>query len=302
MRRPLLLASIGCLFVVAGVQFGSSQETRTRNGVDAKPFVKPASGSGGFIVGTPVRYKNLTIFPVLSKAELNSDRFITLDEGLRAHTVEVLEMGARQSRSRSAIRDRRIPAAQTDTSQRAVPQSSRQTRQNDREVIAPLTLVLVDAENESTNSNQVNRLLVVNRSDRPLYLMPGEVIVGGSQDRAIGEELTIAPTGKPVPIDVFCVEHGRWGIRDAGQATRVLASLDPAATPAESNSRLAEAGKQKFVLSAGSLSKETREAVQSGKGQQAVWDSVGKANQRVGTSFASVPSRSITRIPRSSKN
>ena len=127
MPRPLLLASIGCLFVVAGVQFGSSQETRTRNGADAKPFAKPASGSRGFMVGTPVRYKNLTIFPVLSKSELNSDRFITLNEGLRAHTVEVLEMGAGQRRSRSAIRDRRIPAARTDTNQRAVPQSSRQT-------------------------------------------------------------------------------------------------------------------------------------------------------------------------------
>ncbi|HEX4072744.1 MAG TPA: DUF6569 family protein [Planctomycetaceae bacterium] len=281
MPRLLLLASIGCLFVVAGVQFGSSQETRTRNGADAKPFAKPASGSGGFIVGTPVRYKNLTIFPVLSKSELNSDRFITLNEGLRAHTVEVLEMGARQRRSRSAIRDRRIPAAQTDTSQRTVPQSSRQTRPNDPEAIAPLTLVLVDAENESTNSNQVNRLLVVNRSDKPLYLMPGEVIVGGSQDRAIGEEMTIAPTGKPVPIDVFCVEHGRWGTRDAGQATRVLASLEPAATPAEAESLGKEATQDKFVVTAGSLSKVTREMVQSGEGQQAVWDSVAKANRAV---------------------
>ncbi len=79
--------------------------------------------------------------------------------------------------------------------------------------------------------------------------------------------------------------HSRRG---PGKA-RVLASLDPAATPAESNSRLAAVGKQKFVLSAGSLSKETREAVQSGKGQQAVWDSVGKVNHRVGTSSASGP-------------
>jgi hypothetical protein len=299
MPRLLLLASIGCLFVVAGVQFGSSQETRTRNGVDAKPIAKPASGSGGFMVGTPVRYKNLTIFPVLSRAELNSDRFITLDEGLRTHKVEVLEMGARQTRSRRAIRDRRIPAAQTDTSQGAVPRSSRQTRPNapstdeqttapnrQPELLAPLNLVLVDAGNEST-ANDVNRLLVVNNSDKPLYLMLGEIIVGGSQDRAIGEEMTIAPTGKPVSIDVVCVEHGRWSIRDAGQATRVLASLDPTATAAESNSRLADAGKNKFVLSAGSLSKETRETLQSGKGQQAVWDSVGKVNQRVGTSSAS---------------
>ena len=104
-------------------------------------------------------------------------------------------------------------------------------------------------------ANEVNRLLVVNDSDKPLYLMPGEMIVGGSQDRAIGEEMTIAPTGKPVPIDVFCVEHGRWGIRDAGQATRVLASLDPAATAAESNSRLA-GGRQKQVRAVGRFAQQ----------------------------------------------
>jgi ARG/rhodanese/phosphatase superfamily protein len=283
MPRLLLLASIGCLFVVAGVQFGASQETRTRNGVDAKPFEKSASGSGGFIVGTPVRYKNLAIFPVLSKAELNSDRFITLDEGLRSHSVEVLEMGAGQSRL-----DRRIPAGQIGGDQRAVPQASIQSRPN-----APSTDVQAapptrnpepsgpfDDENVSS-TNQVNRLLVVNRSGKPLYLMPGEVIVGGSQDRAIGEEMTVAPTGKPVPIDVFCVEHGRWGIRDVGPATRVLASLEPAASPAEEKERLEAVSKDKFVVTAGSLSKATRQAVQSGEGQQAVWDSVAKANRAV---------------------
>ena len=128
MPRLLLLASIGCLFVVAGVQFGSSQETRTRNGVEAKPSAKPASGSGGFMVGTPVRYKNLTIFPVLSKAELNSDRFITLDEGLRAHSVEVLEMGAatessRPSHSRGSNRPQpegRSPSFNTIAAERSI--------------------------------------------------------------------------------------------------------------------------------------------------------------------------------------
>ena len=62
--------------------------------------------------------------------------------------------------------------------------------------------------------NQVNELLVVNRSEKPLYLMPGEVIIGGDQDRTIGQELVIAADGKPIAIDVFCVEHGRWGGRD----------------------------------------------------------------------------------------
>src|SRR5437870_4072391 len=46
------------------------------------------------IVGQPVRFKNLTIFPVTSKVAKNQDRFITLDEALKAGTVEVSEVGA----------------------------------------------------------------------------------------------------------------------------------------------------------------------------------------------------------------
>ena len=127
--------------------------------------------------------------------------------------------------------------------------------------------------------NQVNSLMVINRSGKPLYLMPGEVIVGGSQDRTIGEELTIASTGKPVPINVFCVEHGRWAARDVNDSTKVIVSL-AAAPPAEAKSRAAEASKGKFVVTAGPLNKAARKAVQAGEGQQAVWDQVQGANQK----------------------
>src|SRR5262249_37671653 len=73
----------------------------------------------------------------------------------------------------------------------------------------------------SPQNNEVNQLVVVNHSNKALYLMPGEIIIGGSQDRTIGQELVIAPDNKPVAIDVFCVEHGRWGGRDE----RVYAGL-----------------------------------------------------------------------------
>ena len=68
-------------------------------------------------------------------------------------------------------------------------------------------------ENEAASSATVNQLLVLNASDRPLYIMPGEVISGGLQDRTIGEELVIQPAKKPVPIEVYCVEQGRWSGR-----------------------------------------------------------------------------------------
>src|SRR5207244_6984980 len=46
------------------------------------------------VIGEPIVFRNLTIFPVSSKTPRDEDRFITLDEGLSAGTVEILETGA----------------------------------------------------------------------------------------------------------------------------------------------------------------------------------------------------------------
>ena len=57
---------------------------------------------------------------------------------------------------------------------------------------------------------QVNQLVLINRGKRPLLLLAGEVVSGGKQDRIIGKD-RIVPTGaEPLPLSVFCVEHGRW--------------------------------------------------------------------------------------------
>ncbi len=124
------------------------------------------------------------------------------------------------------------------------------------------------------SSASVNRLMLLNRSDKPLYLMPGDVIYGGQQDRTIGEEAVIPPGKKPVAIQVFCVEHGRWSARDDSETSQALVRLAaPSAQPLDAKARqkLAEEAKQgKFVAHAGSLSKGGRAAVQEGKGQQEV--------------------------------
>jgi hypothetical protein len=56
----------------------------------------------------------------------------------------------------------------------------------------------------------VNTLLVSNRGDRPVYAMAGELLIGGKQDRIIGQALVLPPHAAEVPVPVFCVEHGRW--------------------------------------------------------------------------------------------
>jgi hypothetical protein len=55
----------------------------------------------------------------------------------------------------------------------------------------------------------VNSLTFVNTASQPVFVMAGEVIIGGKQDRIIGRN-TVIPANTIQEVPVFCVEHGRW--------------------------------------------------------------------------------------------
>src|SRR6201998_646539 len=57
---------------------------------------------------------------------------------------------------------------------------------------------------------EVNRLVLVNNSKRPLLLLAGEIVSGGRQDRVIGKDRIVPPESDPIDLSVFCVEPGRW--------------------------------------------------------------------------------------------
>jgi hypothetical protein len=59
-------------------------------------------------------------------------------------------------------------------------------------------------------SASVNQLVLINRGKRPVVLLAGELVSGGKQDRIIAKDRIVAPGSDPLPLDVFCVEHGRW--------------------------------------------------------------------------------------------
>jgi hypothetical protein len=59
-------------------------------------------------------------------------------------------------------------------------------------------------------SAQVNRLVLINNSKRPLLLLAGEIVAGGKQDRVIGKDRIVPAESDPVDLSVFCVEPGRW--------------------------------------------------------------------------------------------
>jgi hypothetical protein len=69
------------------------------------------------------------------------------------------------------------------------------------------------------DSAEVNRLVLINNSKRPLLLLAGEIVAGGKQDRVIGKDRIVPPESDPVDLSVFCVEPGRWVATSANFGT-----------------------------------------------------------------------------------
>lgn len=62
-----------------------------------------------------------------------------------------------------------------------------------------------------TKGGQVDRLVVKNQDTdkRPLYLLGGEVVLGGKQDRMVVND-TVVEAASTRELEVRCVEQGRW--------------------------------------------------------------------------------------------
>ncbi len=87
---------------------------------------------------------------------------------------------------------------------------------------------------ESANGGEVNTLYLTNKGKKPLYLMAGEVVLGGQQDRCIGADALVKAGTKQLPITVFCVEHNRWtGQTHFDSSAITLASADIRASAQE---------------------------------------------------------------------
>lgn len=264
--RQLCWASLAVSLVVVGCQESrpvpAVKTTGNATSKAASPGDKKAIASqevavvrsGDFFIGEPLRYENLAVFPVRTQVVKSDDRFITLDEGLKAGTVEILEVGAR-------------PAANV----------SAESADDD-----PLADVV-----DQVVGGDVNHVHVVNKSDKPLYLMPGEIIVGGKQDRCIASETIVEADSQPVSVEVYCVEHGRWHRRTSAEFGFVAHGLLEDLADSRVAELAQEAASGKFVASAGNLSKKARYSAQAGEGQSRVWEEVGFANSANGISTPS---------------
>ena len=137
-----------------------------------QPPPPPGRSEGEWRLLDPVTYENISVFPVVSSNSQDTSPFLTLEEGLSTGEVLVREQG-----SEGPVRGR-----------------------DGRPVYVPQT----------TTGASVTQLVLINRSRRPLLLLAGELVSGGKQDRVIGKDRIIPAGAPPLPLSVFCVEHGRW--------------------------------------------------------------------------------------------
>lgn len=75
------------------------------------------------------------------------------------------------------------------------------------------------------DTDATNMLMVENKTQDTVFIMAGDLVEGGNQDRMIAENRAIAPNSLKT-IKVFCVERGRWQPRataETGDAPRSVA-------------------------------------------------------------------------------
>jgi ARG and Rhodanese-Phosphatase-superfamily-associated Protein domain len=152
--------------------------------------VSGAKVADGVYIGAPKTYGALTVFPVLAKSQVDVGPLLSLDEALAREQAEVREKGS-------------LPEAQ-----QVVPG-------DDAPVDAPSQLPQV--QRVGNGGASVGTLVIENKGEVPVYVLAGTIVKGGKQDRQIGQDFIIG-SKQTVPIDAFCVEHGRWnGVREGSK-------------------------------------------------------------------------------------
>jgi hypothetical protein len=190
--------------------------------------VAAGGADNGYRVLKPIQSGDLTLFPVVRNdgKALPADQFMTLDEGLKSGDVEVTEAGKVQGLVRS-----RGGVAQ-----------------------------------RRYDGDQVNTLVLVNNSKRPLLLLAGEIVTGGKQDRIIAKDRIVPEGAEPIDLSVFCIEHGRW--------TESSAKFGTSAKAANQSIMVQPAVRQQAMVA---------------KDQQQVWNSVSGALTSMAQAAAPTP-------------
>ena len=177
-------------------------------------------------------YKHLRIYPLMAgnkfkEAHKDIGKYTTLKESLEQKKIKITET---ESNNTSSINEDIV------------------NNSNENQVNTNQNNIQVQQNVSGGGGAQVNTLYVQNISKDTIYIMAGEVVKGGKQDRVLAQDMILPPNGKKVDISVFCVERNRWSYGESGKFDKY------------------------FSVSSNSI----RQKVIQDQDQSAVWEEVGK--------------------------
>jgi hypothetical protein len=246
------LASVLLLVLTAFVE---------RSGVKAAGGLQETA-NGSYRVLAPIESGNLLLFPVVraNGKTVAATPFLTLDEGIKSGQVEVTEAG----RVRGLVRRR--GTVDQDGRFRPVPQP----------------------DGNRYRGDEVNTLVLVNNSGKPLLLLAGEIVTGGKQDRVIAKDRIVPPGGEPIDLGVFCIEPGRWTASSEtfGAAAKMPAHSFMVQPTVREKAMVAQDQQQVWDSVRGSISQMQVAAAPSGNGSMV--GGLGSARSMGTTSYAKV--------------
>jgi hypothetical protein len=108
----------------------------------------------GIRIGEPIRYRGISIFPLIHPNPRDRTPYLTLDEAVKKGYLVIKEV----------------------------------------------------------EEGTVPKVRVKNKSNKKIFLMAGEIIVGCKQDRVVGSDILI-PEKTTLTIPVYCSEQGRWSAK-----------------------------------------------------------------------------------------
>lgn len=192
-------------------------------------------------------YKNLALYPIhasrtFQKKHADLGDYVNLKEAIEDKKVVITE----QEQLYELVKDTHVEI----NSEENAFAISEEWAENEKKSIFDNNILHPQVRNLAEDGTAVSSLYIVNTSKDTIYLMAGEVIKGGKQDRIVAKDMLVPPKSEAINLPVFCIEKGRWQYENS-----VYAQFD-------------------HYFSMGSM--ELRKAVQLKRSQEDVWQVVDK--------------------------
>ncbi len=252
MKRLIMLGLFNCLIISAVAQEYNYQNLTI-----------------SFKEGANYTFKKLRLYPIRAKASflptLSAGKYVLLKEALEGKKIVISESGPvlnlqpntrQNSRRNSSLQPATTPQ-QIQPTENPVPTENTVPAQiisGQPELLnMPMQQQIQQLNIDGGDGGVVNTLHFENTSKDTIYVMAGEIVQGGKQDRIVAQDLILLPNSGVVSVSVFCVEQGRW-------------RFDEKSTD------------KNFTQYYGISSMNMRKKVEKESNQQAVWSEVRRSN------------------------